>query len=112
MSLGVAPWVETFPPRLAPEVILALAATAIPITSLTFFFQPRTQKFTSLTHTAIIFTMEPVFAGAAAWLWGGELFSMQQIQGGIAIVTGMLAAAQQPLLSLSSLRNSKVGAGR
>ncbi|MEW5898121.1 MAG: DMT family transporter [Bacillota bacterium] len=112
LSLGVAPWVETFPPRLAPEVILALAATAIPATSLAFLIQTRAQKFTSPTHTAIIFTMEPVFAGAAAWLWGGESFSAQQILGGAAIVAGMLAAVLQPLLSLPSLRNSKAGAGR
>lgn len=100
LSLGIAPWVETFPARLQPEVLRALAATSIPATSLAFLVQTRAQKFTSPTHTAIIFTMEPVFAGLAAWLWGGEVFSTRQIVGGAAIVAGMLLTVLQPLFSL------------
>lgn len=109
LSLGAAPWVETFPERLAPEVLWALAATAIPATSLAFLIQTRAQKFTSPAHTAVIFTMEPVFAGLAAWLWGGEVFSTRQIIGGAAIVAGMLITVLQPLLFLPRphLRNSQ-----
>lgn len=104
LSLVVAPWVESFPARLAPEVLWALAATAIPATSLAFLIQTKAQKFTSPTHTAIIFTMEPVFAGLAAWLWGGEALSARQLAGGAAIVAGMLLAVLQPLLLLPRWR--------
>lgn len=100
LSLAVAPGMETFPARLQPEVLWALVATAIPATSVAFLVQTRAQKFTSPTHTAVIFTMEPVFAGLAAWLWGGEAFGARQFLGGAAIVAGMLITVLQPLLAL------------
>jgi len=90
ISLAVAPFVETFPDRLSPAVIEALLATAIPATALAFVIQNAAQKFTSATHTAVIFTMEPVFAGLAAWLLGGETLGTRQLIGGAAIVLGML----------------------
>jgi drug/metabolite transporter (DMT)-like permease len=90
ISTLIAPALETFPMILAPQVQIALLATAIPATSLAFLIQNKAQKFTSPTHTAVIFTMEPVFAGLAAWLWGGEILELHQWIGGAAIVVGML----------------------
>ncbi|MEW6727028.1 DMT family transporter [Desulforudis sp. 1088] len=90
ISLAVAPVLETFPERLAPAVQIALVATAIPATALAFLIQSAAQKFTSPTHTAVIFTMEPVFAGLGAWLLAGETLSLRQWVGGAAILFGML----------------------
>ncbi|MDI6709555.1 MAG: DMT family transporter [Thermoanaerobacterales bacterium] len=90
ISLAVAPFAETFPHRLSPAVIEALLATAIPATALAFVIQNAAQKFTSTTHTAVIFTMEPVFAGLTAWLLGGETLGARQWIGGAAIILGML----------------------
>lgn len=44
--------------------------------TLAFLIQNSVQRFTSPTHTAIIFTMEPVFAAAFAWSLGGELLTI------------------------------------
>lgn len=90
ISMMVAPVIETFPSHLSPVVIQALLATAIPATALAFVVQNAAQKFTSATHTAVIFTMEPVFAGLAAWWVGGETLTTRQLFGGLSIVIGML----------------------
>lgn len=90
ISFLIAPVLESFPVTLAPSVQIALLATAIPATALAFLIQNKAQKFTSPTHTAVIFTMEPVFAGLAAWLWGGETLEIRQWIGGAVIVLGML----------------------
>ncbi|MGQ9496826.1 MAG: DMT family transporter [Desulfotomaculales bacterium] len=106
LSAVIAPWLETMPARLAPEVLWALAATAIPATSLAFLIQTKAQQFTSPTHTAVIFTMEPVFAGLSAWLWGGETLTARQLAGGAAIVLGMLITVLQPLIALPRWRGA------
>jgi drug/metabolite transporter (DMT)-like permease len=102
VSALIAPVLESFPVTLAPQVQVALLATAIPATSLAFLIQNKAQKFTSPTHTAVIFTMEPVFAGLAAWLWGGEVLELRQWIGGAMIVAGMLITVlktSEPLLA-------------
>lgn len=86
----IAPVVEVFPAELSRTVQIALLATAIPATSLAFLIQNWAQRFTSPTHTAVILTMEPVFAGLTAWLIGGEDLGMRQLLGGTLIVAGML----------------------
>lgn len=90
ISSIIAPGLETFPVELTRPVQIALMATAIPATSLAFFIQNWAQRFTSPTHTAVIFTMEPVFAGLTAWLIGGEDLGIRQWMGGALIVAGML----------------------
>jgi len=42
-------------------------------------------------QTALIFTLEPVFAGLAAVLLGGEHIGWRGMGGGALIVVGMLA---------------------
>lgn len=74
------------------QVWEAILITAVFATALAFFLQTWTQKFTSPTHTAIIFTMEPVFAALFAYLLGGELFTPRQGLGAAFILAGMLAA--------------------
>lgn len=86
----IAPVLESFPVTLAPPVQIALLATAVPATALAFLIQNKAQKFTSPTHTAVIFTTEPVFAGLAAWFWGGETLEVHQWIGGAVIVLGTL----------------------
>lgn len=74
------------------QVWEAILITAVFATALAFFLQTWTQKFTSPTHTAIIFTMEPVFAAIFAYLLGGESFTLRQGFGAAFILTGMLAS--------------------
>lgn len=48
------------------------------------------KKFTSSTHTALIFSGEPVFAGIFDYLIFGELLSPRGIFGALLILSGML----------------------
>ncbi|WZL74130.1 DMT family transporter [Clostridiaceae bacterium 35-E11] len=61
-------------------------------TSGAFIVQNAVQKHTTATHTALIFTGEPVFATMFAYLLGGELLSTRGIVGGILIISAMIFA--------------------
>ncbi|TEB06969.1 EamA-like transporter family protein [Pelotomaculum schinkii] len=89
-SLGCAAFLEEMPASFSGEVWVALLVTALPATAFAFLIQNSVQRFTSPTHTAIIFTMEPVFAAACAWLLGGEILTLRQWAGSLLILVGML----------------------
>lgn len=74
------------------NVWVALLVTAIPATSMTFFIQSKMQQFTSPTHTALIFTMEPVFAAISAFLFAGEILTSRGLLGASLVLLGMLIA--------------------
>lgn len=94
LSFGAALLKETRPSPVDfnSQVWWAIMVTALLATALAFFVQTWTQKYTSPTHTAIIFTMEPVFAAVFAYYLGGESFSLQQLLGAVLILAGMLAS--------------------
>lgn len=71
---------------------LALLVTAIPATSLAFFVQTKMQQFTTPTHTALIFTMEPVFSALTAFFFAGEIFTTKGLLGAGLVLGGMLIA--------------------
>lgn len=81
---------ETLPAAFSPAVWQAFLLTAIPATSLAYLIQNKVQQFTTAGHTAIIFTMEPVFAAMAAYFWGREILTRQQVAGCLFVLTGML----------------------
>jgi drug/metabolite transporter (DMT)-like permease len=74
----------------ASLVFLGVVATAI-----AFAVQSKAQRFTTPTHVALIFAMEPVFAGIFAWLFTGELLSGRAMAGCILIMAGMITAEFQ-----------------
>ncbi len=61
-------------------------------TTLAFFIQNVAQKFTSPTHVAIVFAMEPVFAGLFGWLLLGERLTAAQYVGAALILVGMVTS--------------------
>ncbi|MBS4023484.1 MAG: DMT family transporter [Dethiobacter sp.] len=76
--------------KFVPGIWPALIITALLATCLAFFTQNYMQRFTSPSHTAIIFTTEPVFAAFfAVWLLQETLTSNVYL-GGALIVAGML----------------------
>lgn len=83
-SLFVArPW-----PVLTSSVAFAAAFNGVLATALAFFVQTAMQRFTTPTHTALIFTGEPVFAALfGVWL-DGDLLTAQILAGGVLIVGG------------------------
>lgn len=70
----------------------ALIITALLATCLAFFTQNYMQRFTTASHTAIIFTTEPVFAAFFAILLLQESLSANTYWGGALILAGMLLA--------------------
>jgi drug/metabolite transporter (DMT)-like permease len=74
------------------EVWVALAITSVAASAAAFLIQTRAQREVSPTRTAIIFTMEPVFAGLFGFLLAGERLSPRGWLGAGLILAGMLVA--------------------
>jgi len=63
-----------------PGLLAALLVTSVLATAFAFSIQNWAQQFTPPSHTALIFALEPVFAGITSWLvleerLGGHLFA-------------------------------------
>ena len=96
-AVAVAAWplaVALERPSLAApvEVWLNVLFLGVVATGLVFYIQNVAQRFTSPTHTALIFTMEPVFAAFFAYLWLGEVIAGRGFAGAALIFAGMLVA--------------------
>jgi len=80
------------PINFSPNAWLALIVTAVPATSLAFFVQTKMQQFTTPTHTALIFTMEPVFSAVSAFFFADEILTPKGLLGAGLVLGGMLIA--------------------
>ncbi len=78
--------------RLDGQVLFAAAFTGLFATALAFGVQTVAQRFTSSTHTALIFAAEPVFAALFSFLLIGEVLGPRQLLGCGLILAGMVAA--------------------
>ncbi len=79
------------------NVWMALLVTSLLATTYAFIVQNVAQKFTSPTHTALIFLGEPVFGLVFAFILLGELLTFKQFVGCALILTGMLVAELKPM---------------
>jgi drug/metabolite transporter (DMT)-like permease len=61
-------------------------------TALVFALQLQLQRYTTATHTALIFALEPVFAALFSWLWTGEELTAAIWLGGSLMLIGVLVA--------------------
>ena len=87
--------------RLAPipgTSLNGVLLTALFATALSYYVQTTYQKVTSATEAALIFTLEPVFAGMFAYFMWGEKFSGRIYAGGAMILTGMLISQARSLM--------------
>lgn len=73
-------------------VVTAILICATLATAGAFFLQNTLQPFTTPTHTALIFSSEPVFAALFGWLLLGEVLTLRAYVGGVLILAGMIAA--------------------
>ena len=73
-----------------PEILWALIICALFATVFAFLVQTSMQRFTSPTHTALIFCMEPVFGAFFAYLLLGERLGVWGMIGAVMILTGMI----------------------
>ncbi|MBW4037257.1 MAG: DMT family transporter [Acidobacteria bacterium] len=75
---------------------LALLITAVFATAAAFTIQSWAQQHLPASHTALIFTLEPVFAWLTALLFYGEQLSPRSLLGAGLIFTGILLAELRP----------------
>ena len=67
-------WVEPVHVQWSPMVLVALAVTSLFATALAFSVQTWAQRWTSPTRTALIFSLEPVFAWITSFLCWARCF--------------------------------------
>lgn len=78
--------------HLTPTAILALAITALFATAAAFTIQSWAQQLLPPTHTALILTLEPVFAALTSLLFFHERFGPRELLGAALILAGILLA--------------------
>ncbi len=73
-------------------LIFAVLITSIGSTAFGFSAQTWAQQYTSPTHTAILISLEPVFAAITAWFVAREHFTGRILLGAALILAGVLFA--------------------
>ncbi len=76
--------------HLSGQVAFAVLFTALICTAAAFSIQAWAQQFTPPTHTALIFSLEPVFAAATSYVLLGEHLGTRGTIGAILILGGIL----------------------
>ncbi|MHB0980130.1 MAG: DMT family transporter [Thermoleophilia bacterium] len=79
-----------------PRVLLALGVTALLASAAAFYIQTYAQRYAPPTRTAVILTMEPVFAGLFGYALAGERLTAGGWAGAGAILCGMLVSEFRP----------------
>jgi len=97
-SLGWVALTGDFNLRLPPGVYGAAFYLALTCTVLAYLGQTWAQARTTTTRTAIILSMEPVFAAFFAWFWLGEKMGLWGWMGAGSILAGILLAELGPYL--------------
>jgi drug/metabolite transporter (DMT)-like permease len=85
---GSVPFARTLLPLPRP-VLTGILVTALFATCVAYYVQTAYQAKASALQTAVIFTLEPVFAGLFAVVLGGERLGWRGISGGALIVLAM-----------------------
>jgi drug/metabolite transporter (DMT)-like permease len=88
--IAAAPGGIKLPPDLTTWSTVGI--TAVLATALAFFVQTWAQALISPAYTAVILTMEPVFAGFFAVVLGGDRLTVRIVVGAICVLVAMLIA--------------------
>jgi drug/metabolite transporter (DMT)-like permease len=78
--------------RLSGTVVTTIAVTGVLGTAVAFTVQAWAQQFTPATHTALIFTLEPVFAWLTSFLYLKERLGFRAGAGALMILAGVLVS--------------------
>jgi drug/metabolite transporter (DMT)-like permease len=92
LSLTLIPIETQSLPPINLDNLILLIYLALFGTIYTFLMQTAMQRFTTATRTALVFSLEPVFAALFAFIIAGEILSSSGWLGGILIICGMLIA--------------------
>lgn len=90
LNLFVAMATEPMALPKEPKTYVAILILAVCCTALTFVTQAYAQQFTSSSHVAVIFSLEPVFAGLLAYVVVGERLSPRATVGAILMALAVL----------------------
>jgi drug/metabolite transporter (DMT)-like permease len=89
-------WAEPVRIQWSRDVWIALIVTSLLATALAFSVQTWAQRWSSPTRTALIFSLEPVFAWATSYAVEGELLSRRATVGAGLILAGILMVELKP----------------
>lgn len=78
------------------DVWLGLSFTAVLATVGSIALMMHFQRFLSPNHAAVIYTLEPVFAGIFSGIFFGETFGAAKLVGGALVIAGNFAAGMRP----------------
>jgi len=92
LGLGGAVGFETPTLDLPVRAWGAILFTGALATALAYGLQVHVQRFTTPTHTALLFSLEPVFAAFFGWWWNHEELGVKALIGCGLILTGMIVA--------------------
>ena len=90
LMTATAPLLERPHIELNSTVVWTLLITATLCTALAFTVQAWAQQFTPATHTALIFTLEPVFAWLTSFVYLKERLGLRAGAGALMILAGTL----------------------
>ncbi len=90
-------WVEPIRLEWRPSVIYAILVTGILATAVAFTVQAWAQHYTTSTRTALIYTLEPVFAWLTSYFLIGEGLAGRAAAGAVLILAGVLLVELKPL---------------
>jgi len=96
LALGTFWWAEEVFVRWSFPLVGAVVATGLLATALAFSVQTWAMQVTTATHTALIFSLEPVFAGLTSYLVLGETLSSRGLRGAALILAGIILAEVKP----------------
>ncbi|MGP2420882.1 DMT family transporter [Bacillus sp. FH] len=74
------------------ESWIAVLVLSIFCSAFAYIIQAMVQKYTTPTHTGLIFSLEPVFSALFAYLFMNELLSIQGYIGALLILSGVILA--------------------
>ncbi len=83
------PFIEHPQITLTPRLIIALTISALVSTAFAFSVQSWAQTILPPTHTALIMTLEPVFAWLTSYIFLAERFGSRQLAGALLILVGI-----------------------
>ena len=96
VGAGTFWWAEPLRVEWTSGVWTALIITSLFATALAFTVQTWAQRWSSPTRTALIFSMEPVFAWATSYVLAGEILTRRATLGAILILGGILLVELKP----------------
>ena len=79
-----------------PRVLFAVAIAAVLATAVAFTVQSWAQQILPATHTAVLFTLEPVFAWLTSWMVVGERLGLRSGAGAALILAGICVTELLP----------------